>query len=62
VGQGRLLPTTSVDQYAATLANWFGASYGELAGILPNLRHFGAAAGRLDYPANLGFMAQWGDD
>jgi uncharacterized protein (DUF1501 family) len=56
-GQGRLLPTTSVDQYAATLAQWFGAADFELAGILPNLRHFGAAAGRTDYPANMGFMA-----
>lgn len=57
VGQGRLLPTTSVDQYAATLAQWFGVADTELAGILPNLKHFGAAAGRPDYPTNLGFMA-----
>jgi len=57
VGQGRLLPSTSVDQYAATMASWFGVADSELAAILPNLRHFGAAAGRPDYPANMGFMA-----
>ena len=56
VGQGRLLPTTSVDQYAATLASWFGVADNELSGILPNLRRFGTAAGRPDYPRNLGFM------
>ena len=53
VGQGRLLPSTSVDQYAATLAKWFGVSNTELAGVLPNLSHFGGA----DYPTDLGFMA-----
>jgi uncharacterized protein (DUF1501 family) len=57
VGQGRLLPSTSVDQYAATLASWFGVADSELAAVLPNLRHFGAPAGRPDYPKNLGFMA-----
>ncbi len=56
VGQGRLLPTTSVDQYAATLARWFGVADPELNGILPNLRRFGVAGGRPDYPIDLGFM------
>lgn len=52
VGQGRLLPSTSVDQYAATLARWFGVPEAELAGILPNLSNFGSSA----YPTDLGFM------
>ncbi len=56
VGQGRLLPTTSVDQYAATLARWFGVPADALGGLLPNLRRFGAEAGRPDYPTDLGFM------
>jgi len=56
VGQGRLLPSTSVDQYAATMARWFGVSDNELPGILPNITHFGALAGRPDYPTDLGFM------
>ena len=57
VGQGRLLPSTSVDQYAATLASWFGVADSEMTSVLPNITHFGAAAGRADYPTNLGFMA-----
>lgn len=40
--QGRWIPTTSVDQYAACLLRWFGASDGQLAGILPNLANFSA--------------------
>ncbi len=56
IGQGRLIPSTSVDQYAATLARWFGVANTELAGILPNLGQFGAAAGAPAYPTDLGFM------
>ena len=56
VGQGRLLPSTAVDQYAATLASWLGVADAELPGILPNLKRFGASAGRPDYPVNLGFV------
>jgi uncharacterized protein (DUF1501 family) len=41
--QGRWIPTTSVDQYAATLLSWFGASDAQLDATLPNLVNFGAA-------------------
>jgi uncharacterized protein (DUF1501 family) len=37
VGQGRLLPTTSVDQLGATLAGWFGVSPTDLATVMPQI-------------------------
>jgi uncharacterized protein (DUF1501 family) len=40
VGQGRLLPSTSVDVFSSTLAQWFGCSVSELPGILPNIGRF----------------------
>lgn len=40
--QGRWIPSSSVDQYAATLLRWFGADEGQLDSVLPNLRNFGA--------------------
>jgi uncharacterized protein (DUF1501 family) len=49
VGQGRLLPTIAVDQYASTLASWFGVSTSELPSIAPNIGRFASS--------NLGFMA-----
>jgi uncharacterized protein (DUF1501 family) len=48
VGQGRLLPTTSVDQYAATLATWFGVGPGDLSTVLPNIGNFATP--------NMGFL------
>jgi uncharacterized protein (DUF1501 family) len=48
VGQGRLLPTTAVDQFGATLAQWFGCASSELPGILPNIGNFSNT--------NLGFL------
>ena len=48
VGQGRLLPTTSVDQYAATLANWFGVSATEMKLAVPNIGNYTTT--------NLGFV------
>jgi uncharacterized protein (DUF1501 family) len=39
-GQGRLIPTISVEEYAASLGRWFGLSTEELRAALPNLTHF----------------------
>lgn len=47
-GDGRWIPTTSVDEYAATLARWFGVAESDLPFVLPNL-------GRFATP-DLGFM------
>jgi uncharacterized protein (DUF1501 family) len=40
VGQGRLLPTTSVEQYAATLGKWLGIADSDLLQLLPNLANY----------------------
>lgn len=47
-GQGRLIPTTSVDEYSATLARWFGVSLSNLPLVLPNIGRFASR--------DLGFM------
>lgn len=49
VGQGRLLPTTSVEQLGATLAGWFGVSANDQALVMPHLGNFGTR--------DLGFLA-----
>jgi uncharacterized protein (DUF1501 family) len=40
VGRGRLIPTTSADQYFAELALWLGVSKSNLPLVLPNISHF----------------------
>ncbi len=40
VGGGRFIPTTSADQYAATLSKWFGVDDLDLETIAPNLGNF----------------------
>jgi uncharacterized protein (DUF1501 family) len=47
-GRGRWIPTTSVDEYNATLATWFGVSAANLPVVLPNIGRFART--------NLGFM------
>ena len=46
--RGRLIPSTSVEQYAASMGSWFGLSNSELSSALPNLSNFNTR--------DLGFM------
>ena len=42
LGAGRLIPTTSVEQYAGTLARWFGLSDSQVRSVFPNFGNFGS--------------------
>jgi len=46
--RGRWIPTTSIDQYGATLCSWFGLPASALATVFPNLANFPAS--------NVGFL------
>ncbi|MGQ0622451.1 MAG: DUF1501 domain-containing protein [Panacagrimonas sp.] len=47
-GFGRIIPSTSVDQYGATLARWFGVPSGDMTTVFPNIGRFATS--------NLGFL------
>ena len=47
--RGRWIPTTSVEQYAATLATWYGLSSADLTAVFPLIGRFASP--------NLGFLA-----
>jgi uncharacterized protein (DUF1501 family) len=47
--RGRWIPTTSVEQYAATLATWYGLSSADLSAVFPLISRFSTP--------NLGFLA-----
>ena len=40
VGGGRMIPTTSADQYAATLSRWFGVDESDMVSVAPNIGNF----------------------
>lgn len=46
--RGRIIPSVSVEQYAATLARWFGLSNTDIPLVFPNINAFGGS--------DLGFM------
>ncbi len=46
--RGRWIPTASVEQYAATLARWFGLPENDISTVFPNIGSFSSS--------NLGFM------
>ena len=50
IGNGSLIPETSVDQLGATLARWFGVSDSDALTVFPNLANFDVSK------RNLGFM------
>jgi uncharacterized protein (DUF1501 family) len=47
--RGQWIPTTSIDQYAATLATWYGLAPVDVPVVFPNLFRFA--------PQNLGFLS-----
>ncbi len=49
VGQGRLLPSMSVDQYAATMASWFGVANGSMSTVLPNINNYNPSTWNLGF-------------
>lgn len=53
-GRGRLIPTTSVDQYFAELALWLGTSQSDLSLALPNIERF------YDLGSSSGPLGLWG--
>ena len=46
--RGTLIPTTSVEQYGATLAKWFGVPAASMASVFPTVGNFASQ--------DLGFM------
>jgi uncharacterized protein (DUF1501 family) len=53
-GQGRLIPSLSVDTYCAELARWFGVPSSQLATIFPNIGSFITPS---DSQSPIGFMS-----
>ena len=44
LGDGRIIPSTSIEQLGADLAKWYGLSDNEIAAVFPNLDRFDSSA------------------
>ena len=44
IGEGRLLPSLSIEQFAAPLARWMGLAPQHLGEVLPNAHRFDTSA------------------
>ena len=49
IGMGRLLPSTSIEQHAATLGAWLGVGDSELLALLPNLSNYNPSTRKLGF-------------
>jgi uncharacterized protein (DUF1501 family) len=49
VGQGRFVPGISVDQYASTMASWFGVSATDMATVLPDIGNYDTSQWNLGF-------------
>ncbi|MEM1449485.1 MAG: DUF1501 domain-containing protein [Planctomycetota bacterium] len=49
IGEGRIMPRIGVDQFASTLAKWFGLAPAEVNQVFPNVQNFATS--------DLGFLA-----
>ncbi|MGE3311821.1 MAG: hypothetical protein AB7O66_17785, partial [Limisphaerales bacterium] len=47
--RGALIPSTSTDQYGATLAKWFGVPANQMSTVFPSIGNYGTT--------DLGFFA-----
>ncbi len=52
-GSGRLIPTVAVEQFAASLASWFGLTQGEIQDALPNVGNFASPIDLFNTPSSV---------